>query len=431
MSILLSSIKKLPDSPGVYFFKKKTGITRTKDQILYIGKATSLRDRVRSYLAKDLMKTRSTLIADMVALADTIEHQKTDSVLEALILEAELIRKYKPHYNTKEKDDKSFIEVVITDEEYPVVMTMRKRDIEDARIRGLKIKHQFGPFSSGPVLREALKIVRRIFPYRDEKCKLKSKLGSTKACFNYQIGLCPGTCIVAVSKQEYAKTIRNIALFFHGKKGELMRKLKAEMKVLAKAMKFEEANKIKRQIFALEHIRDVSLIKKENIEELHNGDHCAKTLRIEAYDIAHMQGGSMTGVMVVVEEGLAKKSDYRMFKIRRKGINDIASLEEIITRRLMHLEWPLPDIVVTDGGIPQYNAAKKLFEAPNGDLGNKDHHCAIIGVVKNEKHQPERLIGDPVLIKRYQKDVLLANAEAHRFTLKYHRKLRSKNMFGI
>lgn len=404
MSILLPQLKTLPDQPGVYFFKKG----RT---ILYIGKATSLRDRVRSYFAKDLWKVRSELVAEIMVLADKIDFQATDSVLEALILEAELIRKHKPFHNTEGKDDKSFMFAVITDEDFPQLLTIRGRDLEDAKVRGMKVKHEFGPFSNGPSLREALKIIRKIFPYRDEKCHALSG----KPCFNYQLGLCPGTCVGVVTKAEYGRILRNIVLFLRGKKGELLRKLRKDMKQLAKDQKFEEASRVKRQIFALEHIRDVSLIKRE---EEPSGD--GKSFRIEAYDIAHMQGGSMTGVMVVIEDGIAKKADYRMFKIRRKGINDVASLKEILERRKKHAEWPKPDLVVTDGGIPQLNVAKELFE-----------ETPIVGVVKNEKHQPERFIGSPTIVKKYQRAILFANAEAHRFTLKYHRKLRSKNMFGL
>lgn len=413
MSISLAQLKKLPDSPGVYFFKKG------KD-ILYIGKATSLKDRVRSYFASDLLKTRSMLIADMVALAAKIDFQKTDSVLEALVLEAELIKKYKPKYNTKEKDDKSFNFVVITEEDFPQVLIVRKRDLEDMKVRQtISPKYEFGPFSNGASLREALKIVRKIFPYRDEKCKA----GSGKACFNYQIGLCPGTCVGAVTKKEYATTIRNINLFFQGKKGELVKKLKKEMDAHAKKMEFEKANDIKRQIFSLEHIRDVSLMKRDVFGEPGTGegkDAGEKPFRIEAYDVAHMQGADMTGVMVVVEDGFAKKADYRMFKIRRKGINDIASLREIVERRIKHPEWTMPDLVVTDGGEPQYNVARELFP----------ESVRVVGVVKNDKHRPDRLIGDTVLAKKHQKAILLANSEAHRFTLKYHRKLRSGSMFG-
>jgi len=303
--------------------------------------------------------------------------------------------------------------------------------LDDAKVVGdIKIKYEFGPFSSGPSLREGLKIIRKIFPYRDVKCKLNSSRG----CFNYQIGLCPGTCIGEVTKKEYARTVRNIAIFFKGKKVELLRKLKVEMNAFAKKMEFEQAEKIKRQIFALEHIRDVSLIKKENIDghlsrdlskDLNkNGEtDLEKPFRIEAYDIAHMQGSSMTGVMVVIEDGVTKKSDYRMFKIRRKGIDDVASLRELLERRLKHPEWPMPDLVVTDGGLPQYNVALELFSANSAKM-------PIIGVVKNAKHRPERMIGSPELIKQHQSAILLANSEAHRFTLKYHRKLRSRNMFG-
>jgi excinuclease UvrABC nuclease subunit len=419
MSISLESIKNLPDSPGVYFFKKAK---ENNGDILYIGKATSLRDRVKSYLSKDLLKTRSMLIADMAAVADTVEYQTTDSVLEALVLEAELIKKYQPYYNSKEKDDKSFIYVVITKEDFPVISMIRKRDLDDAKVRGtLKIKYEYGPFSSGPSLREGLKIIRRIFPYRDEKCQLNSG----KPCFNYQIGLCPGTCIDCISKKDYSRTIRNISLFFQGKKGELVRKLKTEMNENAKAQKFEEANVIKRQIFALEHIRDVSLIKKENTEEGQEGARHAhgRPFRIEAYDIAHMQGGSMTGVMVVVEEGIAKKEDYRMFKIRRIGINDTASLKEVLTRRLGHLEWELPQLIVVDGGAAQMNAAKEILDLKGFDIN-------LVAVTKDERHRPKMFIGMESAIEKWQKSILLANAEAHRFTLKYHRKLRSKNMFG-
>jgi len=360
------------------------------------------------------------LIADMVALADSVEFQKTDSVLEALVLEAELIKKYQPYYNSKEKDNKSFLYVVITDEDFPKISMIRKRDLDDAKVRGsIKIKYEFGPFSSGPSLREGLKIIRRIFPYRDEKCKAGGKNGMPRGCFNYQIGLCPGTCIDAISKKEYARTIRNISLFFQGKKSVLVKKLHMEMKSFAKKQEFEQAEKTKRQIFALEHIRDVSLIKKENIEEKTGSSFGTdKPFRIEGYDIAHIQGDSMTGVMVVIEDGEAKKSDYRMFKIHRKGINDIASLKEILSRRIRHTEWAMPDMIVTDGGIPQYNTAKDIFTM-----------VPIVGVVKNEKHRPDRLIGDPEIIKKHQNAILLANSEAHRFTLKYHRTLRSSTMF--
>lgn len=418
--------RKLPDKPGVYFFK-------AGEKILYIGKATSLRDRVRSYFSKDLFRTRSMKIADMVVLADVLDYTETDSVLEALILEAELIKKYLPNYNTRDKDNKSFNFVVITNEPYPKVMILRGRDLEHMKISGeVKVKYQFGPFIQAGMLQEALKIVRKIFPFSDYKCETLSG----KPCFNHQIGLCPGVCVGAISKKDYADTIRNIKMFFEGKKRELISKLKTEMNDSAKELNFEDASKIKRQIFSLEHIKDSSLIRedfrKESIEfdpqSSKPGVSPARenTYRIEGYDIAHIQGKSMTGVMVVVENGISKKADYRMFRIRRTGVNDVASLKEVLMRRLRHDEWPWPDMIVVDGGIAQMNVAKEVLNSKANGAG-KD--IDLVAVTKDTRHRPKFILGPKSKIEKREKEILLANSEAHRFTLKYHRKLRSRNMF--
>src|SRR3989344_8220413 len=178
---------KLPDSPGVYYFLNKSG------KILYIGKATSLKNRVRSYFASDILEKRSPLIAKMVKEARRVKFQKTNSVLEALILEANLVKKHLPPYNTAEKDQKSWNYIVITKEEFPRVLVMREREIASPpsplplkRVRGKEtrtiITYKYGPFTNGGELKEALKIIRKIFPFRD-KCKLNQE----RACFNYQI----------------------------------------------------------------------------------------------------------------------------------------------------------------------------------------------------------------------------------------------------
>ncbi len=434
---LIEETKKLPDEPGVYFFHCGT-------EILYIGKATSLRNRVRSYFSKDLIKTRGLLFSDLISRSDKITFQQSDSVLEALVLESFLIKKYKPYYNTKEKDDKSFVYVVVTDEEFPIVTTIRGRDLEHLEITGeIEVKYQFGPFVNGVQIGEALKIIRRIFPFRDENCIPYSG----KVCFNHHLGLCPGVCIGAISKQEYAKTIRNIKLFFEGQKSKLIKQLKKEMDLAAKEMEFERAGRIKRQIFSLEHIQDSSLIreKMQNIDnqitglgkrsDLSSGrsDLEESSFRIEAYDIAHMAGKSATGVMVVVENGYAKKSDYRMFRIRKSnpkgGGDDVGSLKEVLNRRLNHPEWPYPNLIVLDGGVGQLNMGREL-------LAKRGFDISLVAVTKNEKHKPKMIIGDPTTLRATrdtsaprEKEILLANSEAHRFTLKYHRNLRSRTMF--
>lgn len=392
--------KKLPDTPGVYIFRGP------KRKILYIGKATSLRTRVASYFRRDLMETRGPIIVGMVEVAQRVDFIETDSVLEALILEAHLIKKHQPPYNTKEKDNKSFNYVVVTAEEYPRVLTMRGRHL--AAQPPSDVRYCFGPFPQGGVLREVLSLVRKIFPFRD-----KCVPNSGKPCFNAQIGLCPGVCTGNVSRTEYAKTIRHIKLFFEGKKTTLLRTLEREMKNFARALKFEEADRIKKTIFALKHIQDVALLKSEILPKSDLG-------RIEAYDIAHISGTNAVGVMVVVEDGEVKKSEYRKFKLRTSTNDDVASLREVLTRRFEHAEWPMPKLIVVDGGKAQMNTAEKA-------LNEWGLAIPVVGVVKDERHRPREILKNPrTLLGFNERDILLANSEAHRFAVQYHRTLRGK-----
>ncbi len=378
----------LPDNPGVYFFKKGT-------DILYIGRATSLRDRVKSYFKDDLISTRGPLLVDMVTKADRVEWIETDSVLEAVILEANEIKKHLPYFNTKEKDNKSFYCIVITDEEFPRILLVRERNLET-------YKYVFGPYPSGGIVKNALKIIRKIFPFRDT-CKIG------KLCFNAQIGLCPGVCGGRMTKQEYAKTIKKIVLFLEGKKSTLVKQLEKEMAVHAKEMAFEKADEIKKTLYALNHVQDISLIRDEE-ETQRTG------FRIEAYDVAHLSGKNTAGVMVVSYDGYMERSSYRKFKIQHeKGAHEVASLTEILKRRMNHPEWRMPDLIVVDGNEVQRKAAMAVV----GDI-------PVVSVVKNEKHKPMALLGDAKLIAEFQKSILLANSEAHRFSIAYHRLLRSR-----
>lgn len=408
MALTIEKIKKLPDTPGVYFFLGKN------KKILYIGKATSLRDRVRSYFGKDLIKTRGQLLVNMMLEAKTIDFKQTDSVLEALILEADLIRKFKPEFNTKEKDDKSFYCVAITKEDFPVVKLVRKKDanFETLEVNGEKMRSLFGPFTNGSQLKEALMIIRKIFPYRDEKCPGTI---AKRPCFNYTIGLCPGVCAGVVGKKDYARTIRNIELFFQGKKKKLLAMLEKEMKQAVAGEAFERAGEIRNQIFALEHIRDTSLIKKDIL--VHGGPGSTPFLRIESYDIAHLSGENMVGVMTVLEDGEHKKSDYRKFNIRGfDKSNDIGALREVVTRRLAHSEWPMPNLVVVDGGETQRKAIAELFR-----------DIPVLSVVKDERHKAREVLGDAELVQKYKNEAIKINADTHRFAITFHRQKRAKN----
>ena len=394
--------KDIPSAPGVYFF------LGARKEILYIGKATSLKSRVQSYFTKDIKEKRSQLIENMVAEAKTVEWTETDSVLEALILETNLIRTHTPRYNTISKDNKSFNHLIITKEEFPRVLVVRGKDLVEQYDEG-DIQYHFGPFPSGALFKEALKIIQRIFKFYDTTQPVggeKSKMARGKVDFNRQIGLYPNV----QSKEEYKKTIRHIKLFFEGKKKQIIKELEKEMKALAKEEKFEKANEIKKKIFALQHIQDVALIKAD--ARVYRDE---KNARIEGYDVAHLSGKDMVGVMTVIEGLTPQKDEYRKFKIRTVDkSNDPAALREILERRLNHAEWPLPQVIVVDGSTAQKNAAEKVLQEAGVVI-------PVVGVVKNAQHRPQRIIGSRALIQKYHDSILLVNAEAHRFAIGYHR----------
>lgn len=397
-----AQLADLPDTPGVYFFLNDL------KKILYIGKATSLRNRIKSYFGHSIHETRSLIIKNMVIEATMIDFTPTDSVLEALILETNLIRSHKPKFNTKSKDDKSYNHLIITNEEWPRVLVVRGNDITE-KFTNKEIKYQFGPFPSGALLREALKIIRKIFRFYDTKEPLgteRSKLVRGRIDFNRQIGLYPET----TSPVEYKKAIRHLRLFFEGKKQLIIKELEKQMLQAAKHEAFEVATALKKKIIALKHIEDISLLR-HNYETKHD----ATVVRIEAYDVAHLAGSHMVGVMTVVVAGEPQKHEYRKFKIKSvSGANDPAALREILERRLAHAEWPLPKIIVVDGNEIQMNVAKEL-------ILKSGYTIAVVAVVKDDRHQASRLIGSQELLNTYKLEILHANAEAHRFAISYYR----------
>jgi excinuclease UvrABC nuclease subunit len=436
----------LPDVPGVYLFTQGKG--RSK-QVLYVGKATSLRDRVRSYFDDDLIATRGPRIVDMVTKADGLMHETAPTVLEALVREAALIRHYHPPANAMGKDDKSFLYAVITDEEIPRVLAERGTDIDfkEMTTEEYRIREAHGPFPSGYQLREGLRLIRRIFPFYDTDKPLEigadgrvhraapRKLGGSKHHearleFNRQIGQYPRQ----FDRRHYLQSIRNVSMFLAGHTKELRKKLERDMKLAAKEERFEDAAQARGQLFALDHIQDVSLIREERTKD-------ENSPRIEAYDTAHISGTNAIGVMTVIEEGVPVKKDYRTFRIRghamkesgkektiarkesrevRRMNDDIASLKELIARRLPHTEWQYPKAIVVDGGKTHKKAAESvLAEAGVG--------IPVVAVVKDEKHRPREVIG-ALRAGISEADAVLANAEAHRFSLNRHRSARTRAM---
>jgi excinuclease ABC subunit C len=411
-----TSLKKLPDSPGVYFFIGE------KDEILYIGKATSLKDRVKSYFSSGLKKARGAHICEMVNLARKVDFTKTDSVLEALILEASLIKQFSPKYNTKEKDDKSFMHLIVTvHEKFPRLLSVRGKDL-DREYNNLcataesskKEPIVYGPFPHALQFKEALKIIRKIFPFYDTKKPVEEikKKKSHELSFNEAIGVFPQR---NVSEKEYVKTVRHIKMIFDGKLKKLINSLEKEMKKMAREEEFEKAEIVKRQIFSLKHIEDVSLIKKES-------ENIGRTFRIEAFDVAHLSGENTVGTMVVLTSGVIDKKEYRVFNINNasKG-SDVGALEEVLSRRFSHTEWKYPRLVVLDGGVAQMNVAKKV-------LTEKGLKIPVVSVVKDERHKPKDVLGSLKFKRKYKNEILLANAEAHRFSLAVHKRKRNKEL---
>lgn len=326
ISKLKGQLKSIPRKPGVYFWLDRKG------SVLYVGRATSLKDRLSQYFRSDVeAKTK-----EMVNLADRIEYKTTDGLLEAIILEAKNIKEYWPKYNIKDRDGRSFVYVVIPKATYPKPLIVRGSDLKKFPADKAKV---FGPYQSFHLLQTALRLIRRLFPY--STCTP----GSGRACFDYQIGLCPGACIGAISPRQYQKNIASISLLLSGERRMLLKKLMRENPDQARALK---------------QLQDVSLLTKES-------DLGERRLnRIEGYDISHLAGKESYGSMVVFEDGEAVSSKYRLFKIKGAAAgDDERALEEVLLRRFKHPEWPNPDLIMIDGGSPQISFLNRALRANN------------------------------------------------------------------
>lgn len=386
----------LPESPGVYLMRG------ARSQLLYVGKAGNLRRRVSSYF----MRPQDARIQVLIQEIRHIDFLQTDTALEALVLEAQLIKKYRPPYNVREKDDTSFLFIEITKDVFPRVLLVRGKD----EVHGVR----FGPFTSASHIREALRIVRKIFTFSEHPPR---EVNSGRSCFNATIGLCPGVCVGRISRREYLLTIRNIILFFQGKKAELLQKLTREMKLWSDRLEFEKAERIKRSIFSLRHIRDTAFISRSQSDfSISSSD-----IRIEGYDIAHISGTSAVGSMVVFRGEGPAKSEYRKFRIRTlHQSHDTGMLQEMLRRRFSR-GWKLPHVVLIDGGKPQVNAAREV-------LREFHLHIPLVGIAKGLERKKNEFIG---LVPRFVlRDTLIrVRDEAHRFAQAYHFKLRAKRSF--
>lgn len=420
---LKKQLEKLPFSPGVYFFKDE------KEKILYIGKAGSLKDRVGSYFReKKFFERPIEWGLEKVAKVDFLV---SDSVLEAYFLEQDLIKQHRPPYNVLGKDDKSFCYVIITKERFPRVLIARKTDLKEApslkkpkkkhfQYKNHSIKRLYGPYASRKLLDEALKILRKIFPFHSMAKNTEER------CFDFQVGLCPGPYLGKISSIDYQKNIQGIEMILTGKKKNWLLRKEKEMKVLAQKKEFEKAVLLRNQIFALRKIKDISLLKEgDDFKPFASGKELGQiTRRIEGYDVSSLSGGLFVGSMVVFSDSegvfVPEKGQYRKFRIKNQKINnDLDAMEEVLFRRLKKADWPRPDLILLDGGAGHLNLAKKILKKAGLKI-------PLLAVAKGPTRKKLDLRWWGKVFELPEKTIIQIRDEAHRFAITYHRKIRKK-----
>lgn len=446
-----------PRQPGVYTFLGQRG------KPIYVGKANNLRSRVSSY-----MKTTDFRIQKMVSEAHGVRYALTISDIEALILESSYIKKLQPQFNVRMRDDRQYLYVGITKEVFPHIyfthQPQKKGLLEKAR-ESLSVvlpttgpsasaRHQppsdyVGPFTDAVILRSTLAFLRRLFPY----CTCHQR--HNNFCLNYHIGKCLGYCCLkerpdevitseekkkrAEVKKVYLENIKAIKSVLAGKRVSLIKSIESDMKKEAQNGNLDEAIILREKAAALRRIFENAVVLKKRKPKKRNRDVLEKisTLfnlpriprRIEGYDISNIGGLSATGSMVVFEDGVANKNEYRKFKIRTvTSSDDPAMLREVLSRRFNHYEWSFPDLILIDGGKGQLSSAVAILSERHLDI-------PIISLTKDKKHRGHHVFGShhtgsielSTLDTTVKHLLLEIDAEAHRFAINYYRKVHRRS----
>ena len=376
--LLAKKLKTLPASPGVYFHKNAQG------EIIYVGKAAVLKNRVRQYFQKSHdrdLKTEA-LVAE-IAMTDWIV---VDTEMDALFLESEMIKRYMPKWNILLRDDKTVSYVRIDmNSEIPYVSMTRQPLGDDARY--------VGPFYAKTTIATALRILRKIFPYYDKPYTGKKTLET-------DLGLTPGIEVGKMTAKDYHKILDNLIRYLEGDRQKLLSDLEREMKLEAKNKNFERAAELRNELFSLKGLKKKIVFSDKEFLDI-SSDQALFNLqrmlnlpepprRIEGYDISHQSGEDVVGSMVVFVNGASDRSEYRKFKLKKQQNNDLESLKEVITRRLKHDEWDFPELIILDGGQPQVAAILSLVEP----LG-----IPVIGRDKSGDHSKSALVKIVIPVK--------------------------------
>ena len=451
--------KKIPSYPGVYFFRD------IQDRILYIGKASNLKNRLASYrkvihTQGPTLRVDNSRINKMLETAIDLSWQETSSEIEALILESQLIKKHRPPFNIMLRDDKQYFFVGITKEEFPRVFLTHQPKLANnptpsprpgepvptvPPLRGSPSATGFkdrllanftGPFTEGASLKSTLKLLKKIFLF----CTCKQK--HNRYCLNYHIGNCLGFCCLKSpkftpeQKAGYKKNIKNVRDILNGKKISVLKNLEQEMDTEGKKENFEKAIELRNKLAQLQQVFENAKVIKELagkekvLLELQKVlDTPSVPRRIEGYDISNIQGQFATGSMVVFSNGQPDKNEYRKFKIKTVPANkggDVAMLKEMLARRFNHPEWQFPDLILIDGGKGQLSTALSIIPK----------NISVIALTKDEKHKGHHIFSAtkktaiplfdlPHSIKNL---ILFVDSEAHRFAISYYRRLHRRSI---
>lgn len=430
------AIRAFPAAPGLYFMKD------ADDKVLYIGKAKNLRSRAASYFqpGANLAESRGPWIVEMVSRTATVEFLQTESEVDAILQEARLIKDIHPPYNSDLKDAKTFPYLeVTTRQEFPGVYVTRNP--QDSRNK------LFGPFTSAKELRQVMNVLQKIFKFRTCNLDISSKDEKRRffrPCLLYNIRQCTAPCGDRVSKTEYRVQIKELVTFLQSKRSVVLRDMKKKMEAASAAMDFEMAAVYRDRIRLIENLDKRGTVEGNVQPEVFAGDPAEALAKlqiilgsqqliriIEGFDIAHLAGQETVGSMVQFIDGRPFKEGYRRFRIKTvKGIDDYASLKEIVTRRYQRAmagEELWPDLVLIDGGIGQLHAAEEAFRQMNApvpklaSIAKKEEIVYVHGhekPIKLPAHSPVRKL------LQYVRD------EAHRFAQHYHHILRHKSMLN-
>ena len=409
-------LKTLPSAPGVYFHKNKQG------EIIYVGKAAVLKNRVRQYFHKDLKDPKTEALKAEIYDTDWLV---VDTEMDALFLESEMIKRYKPKWNILLRDDKtvSYVRIDMKSEIPYVSMTRQPLDDKATYI---------GPFYAKLPVKNALRILRKVFPFYIKPYDNKKTLDT-------DLGLTPGIEIGKSTPAEYKRNLRKLIRYLEGDRDKLIKDLEKEMKAAAKNEDFEKAAELRNQYFGLLELRKKIVFSDKEFLDI-SSDQALLSLqkllnlkspprRIEGYDISHEQGTNVVASMVVFINGVSDRSEYRKFKLRAQKNDDAGSMKEVITRRLKHVEWDYPDLIILDGGIPQLSSVKdelKNIPVIGRDKSGDHSKNAAVSIIIPEKDTYRKVLLKPD--SHVAKLIARIDEESHRFAITYHRLLRSKQM---